>query len=96
MSLESGARFSLHLTEQGKKVVYRVEVEMPGEALSCTSEVDLETGEVGLVGGDALPAWLKNTLSGLLRSLWRVRRDASPAEAWPRRLTRWRKGDAEA
>ena len=96
MTPETGARFSLELVEQAPSVNYRLEVELPGRRPSGSCRIDLVTGQVVLEVSEALPTWLENTISRLLRSLWRSRSGPGPSEAWPRRLTRWRQGESEA
>lgn len=91
MEAAEGARFTLRLErEDAGAVVYKFDAEL-GEVPGAGSvRVELETGAVTLESEPAVPGWLESTVVGLVRSLWRTRRDPRAATPWPRRLTRWR------
>lgn len=91
MEVVEGARFTLRLErEEAASVVYQFEVELGAERRSGSVSVELGAGAVSVGSEPALPHWLESTIVGLVRSLWRTRRDAATAAPWPRRLTRWR------
>jgi len=91
MEAREGARFTLRLEhEDAGAVVYKFDAEL-GEVPGAGSvRVELGTGAVTLESEPAVPEWLESTVVGLVRSLWRARRDPATAASWPRRLTRWR------
>ena len=91
METAEGARFTLRFEEEdAAKVVYALDVELGDRRVSGSVSVELGAGAVAVESEPALPGWLESTVVGLLRSLWRARRDAEGAAPWPRRLTRWR------
>lgn len=96
MRPEHGARFTLRLTHSTPAVAYRFEAELPDGTLVGTATVEPSDGAVHVDAPQSLPGWLENTVVGLLRSLWRVRRDPHDSPPWPRRLTRWRRGGGAA
>ena len=93
MKPEYGARFTLRLTQSTPQVVYGVEVELPDATIAGVVTVEPSSGAVRVTAEPQVPGWLESTVVGLLRSLWRVRRNPSESDPWPRRLTRWRNGD---
>ena len=91
MEAPAGARFTLRLEEeQAPRVVYQFAAELGEVHASGVVTVELEAGAVQLRCEPGVPAWLESTVIGLVRSLWRARRDPGTAVPWPRRLTRWR------
>lgn len=91
MEVVEGARFTLRLErEDAASVAYQFEVELGAERRSGSVSLELGAGAVAVASQPALPAWLESTIVGLVRSLWRARRDPKTAAPWPRRLTRWR------
>lgn len=92
MEAVEGARFTLRLErEEAANIVYRFEAELGGAASASGSvSVELGAGAVVVASEPAIPQWLESTIVGLMRSLWRARRDPKAAAPWPRRLTRWR------
>ena len=91
MDTAQGARFTLRLEhEDAGAVVYKFDAELGDVPGSGSVRVELGTGAVTLESEPAVPGWLESTVVGLVRSLWRARRDPETAASWPRRLTRWR------
>ena len=91
MEAPEGARFTLRLEqEQALRVVYQFAAELGEVRISGLVTVELQAGAVSLKSEPGVPSWLETTVIGLVRSLWRSRRDPATAAAWPRRLTRWR------
>jgi hypothetical protein len=93
MNLAKGARITLRLAETSPQVVYDFAVELPEATLSGRASVELAQGSVRLEAPVLPPEWLQNTMTGLLRSLWRARAGQVEAVPWPRRLTRWRRAE---
>ncbi|HEY6725404.1 MAG TPA: hypothetical protein VI197_15320 [Polyangiaceae bacterium] len=91
MEVVEGARFTLRLDRaEAANVAYQFEVELGGGRRSGTVSIELAAGAVAVASEPAVPEWLESTIVGLVRSLWRARRDPQTAAPWPRRLTRWR------
>jgi|SRR6187397_2839089 len=91
MEALAGARFTLRLEEeQPLRVVYQFAAELGEVSVSGLVTVEVEAGAVQVKTEPELPSWLETTVVGLVRSLWRARRDPATAVPWPRRLTRWR------
>lgn len=91
MESAQGARFTLRLEhEDAGAIVYKLDAELGEVAGAGSVRVELGTGTVTLESQPAVPGWLESTVVGLMRSLWRARRDPETAAPWPRRLTRWR------
>lgn len=92
MQPEHGARFTLRLVAASPVVAYRLTVELGGSVVQGQASVDPANGDVAIESDAELPEWLSNTVTRLLRSLWRDRQQ-NPHTGWPRRLTRWRQAE---
>ena len=91
MEAPTGARFTLRLEEeQAPRVVYQFAAELGEVRVSGLVTVEVDAGAVQLKSEPEVPSWRQTTVVGLMRSLWRARRDPATAAPWPRRLTRWR------
>src|SRR5688572_1305398 len=91
MQAAEGARFTLRLErEDAANVAYQFEAELVSGRVSGSVTVELGAGAVNVASEPAIPQWLQSTIVGLVRSLWRARREPQAAVPWPRRLTRWR------
>lgn len=91
MQAAEGARFTLRLErEDAANVAYEFEAELGSGRVSGSVTIESGAGAVNVTSEPAIPQWLESTIIGLVRSLWRVRRDPETAAPWPRRLTRWR------
>jgi hypothetical protein len=87
---EPGGKIELRLRSVDADVVrYSLALDSPEHRFPGTAEVALVDGNVRFDLPGEAPVWLISATRGLLRMLWRDRRKPG-AQAWPRRITRWR------
>lgn len=91
MQAAEAARFTLRLErEEATNVAYGLDIELGETRAAGSVSVELGAGAVAVNCEPALPGWVESTIVGLVRSLWRARRNVETPPPWPRRLTRWR------
>lgn len=97
MSTEHGGKIELVLRHSSdERVTYDVELHAPHGRWLGSAVVNAPDGSVALSFDESAlpPDWLNDFARQVLRTVWRAcAEEAHPA--WPRRITRWRKGPTE-